>query len=124
MQTLSYRAALAAGLSLLALAACDAGQTGSASPAGDTAAPAETAPPPGAETAAVGAAAAPAETAAIESADASAAMAPPGAQTTDTDETTAWGYVIPAGTPFNIAAAVKAADRTPQMTERDANRKP
>lgn len=52
------------------------------------------------------------------------AMAPPGQMTTDTDETTAWGYVIPAGTPFHIAAAVKSPDRTPAMTERDVNRKP
>jgi predicted methyltransferase len=54
----------------------------------------------------------------------SAAMAPPGMMTTDTDETTAWGYVIPAGTPFNIAAAVKVEDRTEEMRARDANRKP
>jgi predicted methyltransferase len=53
-----------------------------------------------------------------------AAMAPPGMMTTDTDETTAWGYMIPAGTPFNVAAAVKVEDRTEAMRERDAARKP
>jgi predicted methyltransferase len=52
-----------------------------------------------------------------------AAMAPPGMMTTDTDETTAWGYVIPAGTPFNIAAAVKG-ERPDEARARDINRKP
>jgi predicted methyltransferase len=85
MRITSFRAALAAGLSVLALAGCQA--------SGDAA-------------------------------GTSLAMAPPGEMVTDTDETTAWGYVIPAGTPFHIATAVKSPDRTPAMTERDINRKP
>lgn len=39
-------------------------------------------------------------------------------------ETTPWGYVIPAGTPVNVAEAVKAADRTDAARERDEARLP
>jgi predicted methyltransferase len=105
MRSLTFRAApmstiRAASLSLfalsaLALAACDAGKTGGAASSNQAAAPAKTAAP-----------------------------APAAAPVTQADETTAWGYVIPARTPENIAAAVKAADRTDEMRARDADRKP
>lgn len=86
MRITSFRAALAAGLSVLALSACQA-STDAAS-------------------------------------GTNLAMAPPGEMVTDTDFTTPWGYVIPAGTPIHIMSAVNAPDRTEAMTARDANRKP
>ncbi len=122
-------ALVAATFSLAALAGCG-GQTESASDtetADAASAPDTSAAPPAAEPAAgAETEAAPpveTETAAAEPAS-STALAPPGMRTTDTDETTAWGYVIPAGTPFHIAAAVKAEDRTDAMRERDVNRLP